>query len=450
LKYRDVTLNTTPFWQIDFSSGIGFIPTSFVTTGVLGMLAWLGFFGLFLVLGLRSIILRAPKDEFVRYVSVVSFLGAIYLFTVAIFDLPNTVLLALAFILAGLFVSTTRYSGEGKQWGIVFSRSPRLGFVIVFALTILLLSSVVAAYTLVGRYVAVQVLADANVAFSNGNLDQADAKALNAITFAPNAAAPYKVQSGIATVRIAQLAASSTIPAATAQKEFQDDLSKGIQAALTATRLDPNDYQNWLALGNLYAQAVPIGVNGSYEYAATAYKRAAALNPTNPQIPYILAQLDISHKDIKAAEADLKQAVTLKPDYVNAYLILSQLEVQDNNVKDALASTVAAANLTPNDPNILFQVGLLSAASDNYPQAIQAFAGAVSARPDFANAHYFLAVALAHEGDLQDALKQIQAVSDQSPENAKAVATQLAALQAGKNPFPANLLTVASSTPVTP
>ena len=449
LKYRDATLNSTIFWNVDFSSGIGFIPTSAVTTGIIGALAWLAFLALLSFFGLRTLILRAPQDPFVRYVSIVSFVGAIYLFATAIFDLPNAVILVLAFVFAGLFVSTTRFATEGKQWGIMFSRSPRIGFVIVFALTILLLSSVVAAYSLVGRYIAAAQFSAANAALSAGNLDQADQAAQSSISFAPSSLA-YQIQAGVASARLGVIIASSTMDKATAQKEYQTALSTGINAALTATNLNPNDYQSWLALGNLYAQAVPLGVTGAYDSAKTAYDKAQVLNPTNPQIPYILAQLDIANKNTKAAQEDLKAAITLKQDYTAAIFLLSQLEVQDGNVKDALASALAAAYFTPNDPNILFQVGILYAAQSDYANSAAALSAAVAANPQFANARYFLAAVYAKQGDMTNAVAQMQAISDMSADNAKAVASQLESLKAGKSPFPANLLTISPAPVASP
>ncbi len=446
LKYRDASLNSTVFWNIDFSSGIGFIPTSFVTTGLIGVLAWVGLLALLILFGLRTLILRASQDAFVRYVALFSFLASVYLFTVAIFDLPNAIVLALAFVFAGLFASTARFSAFGRQWGVVFSRSPRLGFIIVFSLTILLLGSVVAAYTLVGHYIATTELAAAQQSYSTGDLDGADRAVQSSISFAPSAAA-YQIASGVAATRLNQIAASTTMSRATAQQAFQSALSTGINAALTATNLAPSDYQNWLALGNLYSQAVPLGVSGAYDSAKTAYNKAQALNPTNPQIPYILAQLDIANKNTKAAQDDLKAAIALKQDYTSAIFLLSQLEVQDGNVKDALASALAAAYFQPNDPNILFQVGILYAAQNDLANAAMALAAAVNANPQFANARYFLSAVYAKQGDMTNALAQMQAIADMSADNAKAVATQLAALTAGKNPFPANLLSL-PSTPV--
>jgi tetratricopeptide (TPR) repeat protein len=442
LKFRDTSLNSTLFWNLDFYSGIGFIPTSFVTTGIVGLLAWLAFMGLFIVLGLRMLLRYTPQDPLTRYAAIMGFIGSVYLFTIAIFDVPNAVVLALAFVFAGLFVSTMRFSTKGKQWGVIFARSPRIGFVIVFSLTILLLSSVVVAYTLAEHTIATAKLTTASTALSSGNLDAADAAAQSSISFAPSSLA-YQVQAGVALARLNTIAGSSTIEKAVAQQAYQENLSAGINAALTATKLDSTNYQNWIALGNLYAQAVPLAVKGSYESAKTAYKKAQELNPTNPQIPYILAQLDIANKDTAAAEANLKEAIALKQDYTVAIFLLSQLQVRDGNIKDALASALAAAYFTPRNQNILFQVGILYAAQGDFVNAQTALEAAVSVDPKFANARYFLAAIHAKQGDLPGAVTQMQAISDISSENATAVASQLASLKTGKNPFPANFLSIA-------
>lgn len=441
LKFRDVALNATPFWNVDFTSGIGAIPSSFVTTGIMGVVAWTVLFLFLIVSGFRTNIFRASQDTFVRHVAVLSFVGALYLFVISLFSLPNPGIMALAFVFTGLFISTTRFAANGQQWGIIFARSPRLGFIVVFFLTIILLGSVVAAYSLVGRYVASVQLTKANIAFSVGDLNAADSAVQNALFFTP-AASAYQIQSNIASVRLDQVVSSSTMSVSAAQQAFQAVLSSGINAALTATRLAPSDYQNWIILGNLYTKAVPLSVSGAYESAKTAYEKAQALSPTNPQIPFIIAQLEIAHKDIKAAKEALKTAITLKQDYTDAIFLLSKLEVQDGNVKEALAAALAAAYFTPNNPSILFQVGILSAAQGDYVSATNALTDAVAANQEFANARYFLAVVYAKRGDMQNALEQMEAIANMSSGNAKAVATELIALRAGKNPFPQNLLSV--------
>lgn len=446
LKYRDAAFNATPLWNVDFNYGIGAIPTSFVTTGILGAIAWIVFLLFLVMTGFRYNIFRASQDTFIRHVATLSFVGAAYLFTIAVFSLPNPGIFALAFVFAGLFISTTRYAANGQQWGIVFARSPRLGFIVVFFLTIVLLGSVIATYSLVGRYVALAQLTKASVAFSSGNIEAAAAAVQDSMYFASSAMA-YRMEASIASVRVDQIVSSTTMPVSAAQQAFQSTISSGINAAITSTRLAPSEYQNWLILGNLYAKAVPFGVSGAYESAKAAYEKAESLSPTNPQIPYVIAQLEIAHKNIKAAKEQLKAAIGLKQDYTDAIFLLSKLEVQDGNVKDALAAALAAAYFTPNNPNILFQVGILSAAEGDYAGAQQALFDAVTADPQFANARYFLAVVYAKRGDMNGAIAQMEAIANMSSANAKAVAADLTALRAGKNPFPQNLLSV-SSTPV--
>lgn len=444
LKYRDPALNSTVFWNIDFFSGIGFIPTSFVTTGLVGAAAWVVFLLLFIALGLRMLIKRAPEDAYIRYVAILSFIASLYLIAIAIFGVPSPVLLMLAFVFVGIFASTTRFATRGVQWGIIFARSPRLGFVIVLFLMTVLLASVAAAYVLAGRYIATNQLASAGASLAAGDLDKASQSVQNALSFSQSAAA-HQIEAGIANARIGQILASTTLSPEAAQKAFQESLSSGITAGLSATRLNPADYKNWIALGTLYARAVPFRVSGAYEGALSAYGKAKALNPTNPQILHILAQLDIAQNNIKGAKENLKAAIMLKQDYTAAIFLLSQLEVQDGNVRGALDAALAAAYFSPNDPNILFQIGVLRAAQNDLAGAREALSAAVSANPKFANARYFLSAVYAKQGDMESALAQMKEVAAMSSDNAKAVATQLSSLEKGKNPFPANLLSVSPS-----
>ncbi|MBI3572422.1 hypothetical protein HY091_02740 [Candidatus Kaiserbacteria bacterium] len=448
LKYRDSALNASVFWNLDFTSGIGFIPTSFVTTGLLGALAWLAFLGLFLFVGGRALIFRSSQDPFQRFVAVLSFLASIYLFAIALFASPGLVVLVLAFVFAGLFASTLRHTSGSGQWGVVFAHAPRAGFVIVFGFTLLLLGAIATAYSLTERYLAQINLTRATAALNSGKLDAAESATQASLAFAPSAAA-YQVEAQVAQLRLGQIAASTTLAPTDAAKKFQAALSSGVNAALTATRLDASGYQSWIILGNLYTSVVPLRVQGAYENAQIAYQKAAVLNPTAPSIPYLEAQLEIAKGNDKAATDALKQAISLKQDYTQAILLLSQLEVRDGNVKDALAAAEAAAYFTPTDANVLFQVGILRAANNDASGATQALIAAVSANAQFANARYFLAALYAKKGDYANALGQLQAAAALSDANAKALAPQIASLEANKNPFSANLF-AAPSAPVSP
>jgi tetratricopeptide (TPR) repeat protein len=439
LKFRDRSLNDTPFWNIDFTSGIGLVPTSFVTTGALGALAWIAFFGLLSFFGLRFLLMRAPEDPFVRFVSLASFVSAIYLFALSIFAVPGPVLIALAFVMTGVFISTLRYGTDAREWGIAFARSPRVGFVVVFFLTLLLLGSVASLYVVVERYLASVSYNQAAVALSSGNLTVAESAIARSILFAPSDRA-YQLSSALGVAKMNQIASDTKLPADEARTQFQSTLSGSISDALTATQLGPQNYQNWAALGNVYASVIPLKIDGAYNNARTAYEHAVTLNPTNPALPYVLAQLDIRNKDNAKAEEDLNQAISLKHDYTQAIFLLSQLEVQEGKAKEALQAAEAAAYFAPTDPTVLFQVGLLRLGTGDTDGAIVALQGATKVNAQYANAHYFLAVAYATKKNYADAVTELNTVAALAPDNASAVATYITALQSGRNPFPATTL----------
>ncbi|MDB5264787.1 MAG: Tfp pilus assembly protein PilF [Parcubacteria group bacterium] len=439
LKFRDRSLNDTVFWNIDFTSGIGYIPTSFVTTGIIGALAWLAFLGLFIFFGLRALLFRQPNDAFVRFTSVASFTGALFVFALTIFTVPGPIVITVGFLLAGLFISSLRYSAKAHEWGIVFARSPRVGFVIVFGLTLLLLASVGAAYVVIERYLASVAYSEASVALNSNDLAKADTAVARSILFSP-ADRTYRLASAVGIAHMAQIAADTKLTPSDAQQQFQTALSSSIEAALTSTRLGPDNYQNWAMLGNVYETVVPLNIEGAYDNAKTAYQKAVDLNPSNPSLPYVLAQLEIAKKNSAGAEEQLVKAINLKHDYTQAIFLLSQLKAEQGKAKEALQAAEAAAYFAPQDPTVLFQVGILRSANGDTPGAIQALARAVDLNPQYANARFFLAVMYATNKQNDLAIAQLEAVSALSPENATAVAPDLAQLRLGKNPFPPSRL----------
>ncbi len=435
LAFRDRTLNDTVFWNIDFTSGIGVIPTSAITTGIVGLLAWLGFLGLFFFIGIRTLLFRAPEESYARFVSIASFVGASYVLVLALATNPGPVVLVSGFFLAGLFVSSLRYGGSRREWGIIFSRNPRLGFVIVFGLTLLLLASVVAAYVVVERYLGSVAYAQAVQSLNAGNLQKGSADINRSLLFAPSDRA-YQLAAAASISQMQTIANDTTLSASQAQQQFQAALSTGIQASTLATQIAPNNYRNWVVLGNVYQAVVPLKIQGAYDNAKAAYAKAIALNPTNPTLPFALAQLEIAQGNGAAAEAELTKAIGLKRDYTQATLLLSQLQVQEGKAKEALQAAEAALYFAPNDPNVLFQVGILRLGTGNTDGAIAALSAAVQQNTQYSNARFFLAVGYANKGQFPQALDQLTAISNISAENAKAVEADIALLKIGKNPFP--------------
>ncbi|MBP6860417.1 MAG: tetratricopeptide repeat protein [Candidatus Pacebacteria bacterium] len=445
VKFRDPALNETPFWTVDFLSGVGFIPTSFVTTGAAGALAWLFFLGAFLFAGTRFLLLRAPSDPFIRFVSLASYVGALFVFALMVFAVPSAFVIALAFFLAGTFVSTMRHGAGATEWGVAFARSPRIGFVIVFALTLILLASVYGVYTVVERYLAQTYLVSASNALAAGNLGKAESDAANSTLFVPSDRS-YRLESAIGLAKMRAIAdPANTSPDTERQEAFQAALRDSVADGITATQIGGSDYRNWMQLANVYAYAGQFNVAEAYESAKVAFARAKELNPTSPVIPYFIAQIEIAQGNLAEAERLLiEEAIALKRNYTEARYVLSQVEVRLGKAPEALRAAEDTLVLAPNEPAVIFQVGILRLATGNIDGAIAAFGSAIAIDPSYANAHFFLAVAHATKKDYASAITELRTVGALSAENQGAVAEYIKELEAGKNPFPSTL----SLTPV--
>jgi tetratricopeptide (TPR) repeat protein len=439
LKFRDRTVNDTIFWNIDFTSGIGFIPTSLVTTGIIGAIAWLLFLGLLVFFAARALLFRLPQDTFLRFVSVASFTGTLYVLAFSVFNAPGPIVLTVGFFLLGIFISSLRFSGERKEWGVLFSKSPRVGFVIVFCLTLVLLGSVVGAYGVLQRFMAEISFKEASDALASGDLVRAEEAAQQSLAFSPSDRT-HRVLASVSIARMNQIATDNSIAPTTAQEQFQAALTRGIEAGSAATTLNPNNYQNWALLGSVYQTVVPLQIEGAYQSSRDSYDRAVALNPTNPVLPFVLAQLEITNNNGAQAETELLNAIGLKRDYAQAIYLLSQLQVSLGKSREALEAAEAAAYFAPNDPVVLFQLGLLRSGNGQTEGAIAALTRAIELNPQYANAHFFLGVMLALQGDLAGATSALQMVASFSEDNAQAVQSDLEALQKGQNPFPPSRL----------
>ncbi len=435
LLAKTADLNNTIFWNVDFSAGIGYVPSMIAVTGIVGALAWIIFFGFFIYIGFRALILSRAQHQGMFVLSLGSYVLALYFWLISILNVPGPVILFFAFAMTGIFIGTLRFSGNQKrEWGIFFSRSPRIGFMLVFVLTLVLLSSIVTIFFAGERYLGNLFYNQSVIAAQTG--DRAGAgQALNQALTLHRSDRNYRLAAALGQNDLNRIANDESLSQEERSQAFQAALGSSVESALLATQVKEDNYQNWIALGNVYQLVVPLAVEGAYENAKAAYAKAQELNPLNPEILLILAQLEIANEDTDAARALLQEAIALKQDYVDAIFLLSQLEVQAGNTTEALQSAEAAAFFQPNNANVLFQLAVLRETTGNTPGAIAALTRATNVNPGFANGHYVLATILAGEGEFEAATEALKNAAALSEENATALADQIAALEAGENPF---------------
>jgi Flp pilus assembly protein TadD len=159
----------------------------------------------------------------------------------------------------------------------------------------------------------------------------------------------------------------------------------------------------------------PPQLEGVYEQAQLAYSEASSRNPTNPELPLLLARLELNHGDREAARSFIRKSIALKENYADAYLLLAQLEIQDGHTNVAIASAEKLAVLRPNNPGIYFELGLLKYANKDYLGAIDVFDLALASTPDYANAKYYLGLSLMQLKRFDEARVQFESLLVTNP-----------------------------------
>ncbi|MBX4210816.1 tetratricopeptide repeat protein [Candidatus Parcubacteria bacterium] len=430
---KPLEINNSVFWNVDFNYAIGLIPTSVITTGVLGLLAWIAFLGLLIYAGFKALMSKI-SDKISRYLIVSSFLATLYLWIMCIFYVPGTTMVALTFLFTGLFIATLYNEKLITGKTISFVESPRAGFVSVLFLIALLISTIVWGFVLSQKLVSLTYFQKSIAALNvSGNISEAENYAVKAAN-ASASDASYRLLTELNLIRLNDVINQKNVSTDTLRNEIKSALGTAIENAGTAKNIDPGNYQNWLELGKVYESVVPLGVQGAYENAKLAYTQAATLNPTSPAVSLTLARLEINHNDLKKAREYITKSLQQKNNYTDAIFLLSQLEVTEGNVKAALNSIEAASLLAPNDPVVYFQLGLLRYNDKNYAGAAEALQHAVEVSPQYSNAKYFYGLSLDKLGRSPEAIQQFNDIATLNPDNSE-VKLILANLHAGRSPF---------------
>ena len=436
-RLKSQSINNTLFWNIDFESGVGFIPTSFTTTGAIGGIAWIAFFIFLLYSGFKNLIVSAIEDKASYYLSMSLFLGSIYLWVFTIIYIPNVVIVTLAFLLTGMYIASLRHRPSAPIEKIIdFASNPRIGFVSILALTILLIISAVSLYLVGGQYTSAVAFQGSLVAANvEGDIEKAEKKVATAIKLGNNDR--YNTFAAeINLARINQVLSDEEKDLEERRTEFQNILASAISNVQAAIKIDDKNYQNWSMLGRVYGSVIPLGVEGAYESAQRSYSQALLLNPHSPEVLLTLARLELAKDsgNIEGAKQFISLALGKKNNYTEAIFLLSQLEIQAGNIKGAIKSVEAAVVIEPNNPTFFFQLGLLQTNEGNTEKAINALEKAVILNSQYSNARYFLGVNYFNEDRVDEAIEQFEVIATLNPgnEDVKAI---IESLKADENPF---------------
>lgn len=426
-------INDTLFWDTGFSFGIGMIPTFATTLGVAGILVWVLFLLSFLYAGVKALI-TPHKDRLTNYFIFSSFLLALYLWIVTVFYVPNIVNLSFAFLFTGIFVAMFTKGGLARNYRLSVVDNPRIGFIMVLLLIVMIVSSAVLEYFFVQRFLSGLTFNKAVATFNvGGDINSAESSMLRA-TELYEYDLYLRSLSELQTVRLGNILSTSDVSEDVLRAQFQSTLGNAISYARRATEADATNYLNWASLGDVYASVVSLNIEGAYDNALASYEKALEKNPKSPALYLTRARLEVARGDIEKARTHIEESLALKQDYAQAIFFLSQIEAKEGNIRAAIESTERASLIAPNDIGVFFQLGFLKYKDGNYSGAIVALERAVTLNPVYANAKYFLGLSYDQVGRRNDAIAQFEDIEQLNPENSE-VKEILSNLRGDREPF---------------
>lgn len=431
-QYKDPAINQTIFWDTPFEGGVGYIPTFAVTTGILGVLAWLFFLAMILRAGVRLFFSGgAQTDKFWYFVGVSSFVSALYIWGMSIIYVPGVAILILAALFTGLLFAAESELRRQKEISISVGVNKSHGFILVACSIIVIVFSVGVLYTTGRQYSGLLSFNQAVLEAQRGaSIDLVEEKISSAYEISRNDRFAREIL-GIELGKMNQLIALQN-PTDEERQRFQTVVANAVNAGQLAVDADDTEPRNWQSLGAVYSLLAGAGVEGAADRAREAYANAKKYNPANPEITLQMAQLESRVGDLERAVELAREAIGLKSNYTDAYLFLSQVEVARGDITGAIESTRASITLEPNNAGRYYQLGVLYLSNNEVQSAISAFERAVTIDSNFANALYFLALAYDNVGRSDEARARLERVLELNPGNTE-VTTLLDQLGRGES-----------------
>lgn len=420
--YKDKTINETIFWNTDFNAGFGFVPTIFVTLGILGGLAILAFHGSYLYFGYKMLLRGNATDTFWYYFGVVTFVAAVFLWGMSYVYVSGPVILLLAALFTGLSFVAYQALVPTAARSIPLVNSRRRGFFLMTVVIVLITGCVSALFTIGKQYVA-------QAQFSKAQSASTPEEFRNRIAEAYTQYPDDRFAVVSAQIKLAELRSMLALanPTEEDQNKFVNLAVSAVADAEQAIRLDATSPEGHATLASILIVLSGVGFEDAENRATSKLEDAKWRDPLNPSYAMMAAYMSLQMDDAVRAREQINEALNLKRNFSEALFLLSQIDIKEGNIDGAINTTRQMTTLEPNNPTRYYQLGVLLAANKDLEGAVDAYETAIGFDANFANARYMMAIALLDLNRVQDALTQLRLVreTNQDNEQLKSLITQL-------------------------
>ncbi len=404
------------FWNVDFVNGYSSLMTFVVTTGLLGIFAWL----LFLYAVIKKIITSIQKvlhAHVSNYFTMSTLIVTIYSWATIIFYTPNFTMFACAFVSSGMLVALLVMNQSVHVREFSFLHDPRASFFSILILMILMIVTLSTTYVYAEKFASLIYFSKGQVSTNTiESLAQSERHLSNALLLDQNDVY-YRTLSQVYLADIGIIINDKTRSADSLKPDVERLISLAESSAKSAISQNPKQYLNYMNLGNLYSSLVPLAVRSSYESAVVAYEKARALAPNNPSILLSRASLEVAHKNNDEAKKFIDQALLLKSDYTDALFLLAQINISEGNMSEAIKQAEKASIVAPNDSTVFFKLGLLKYNNADYQGSINAFQQALKLNSQYLDAAFLLGQSYKKAGRIDEARDMFNALTKRLPNN---------------------------------
>jgi len=363
-KFHLASFNALPAWNLTFSFSSSYVLELIATTGILGFITYL------------FVIVKFVKSHG-RMVIRPLFLSVASLIVLSFIIPFSFTLVALLFILLGLYVVNLRLSANSKSVeeivvSIVTNGSflefdqpttRKSSILLPVILTVVSIGLMVySLFFLVSRdgfgakglyhYVVSDMLFTKSLqpeALASGQ-ETYDLQ-IEAIQTYPYRADFYRIFSQI-NLSLATNLVSSQADAPTVSEEVQNAILQQLQQAINSSRqaviFAPESSLNWRNLGQVYRNLIGVGQDAE-QFAIASYNQAVALEPNNPAVRIELGGIYYQLGEFDLAQNQFQVAVSLKQDYANAYYNLGHSLEEKGQLAAALQQYQIVRQLVAND-----------------------------------------------------------------------------------------------------
>lgn len=168
-----------------------------------------------------------------------------------------------------------------------------------------------------------------------------------------------------------------------------------------AIAMDPTNPQSYTYLANAYL------AQKKYGEAIKTYQNSISLDPTQDSVHTNLGNIYLQQKKYNLAEKEFKEAAKLNPTDTLAPYTLGQLYVQTDRLAEAETQFKKVSRMAPNDPNPYYSLGAVYNKQEKFADAVTQLTKAIKLRPKMEAAHMELGIAYAGLGDTAKAQREV-------------------------------------------